>query len=297
MSADAPLPAGELCQRAAKLIERRRYDHAATVLGEALAQYPDDSDLLYEAARLDYLQDRNAAALAAVLALLARDPAHFPARFLLYGLYEETGQLAQAELVLLDLLKEYPEASLLYARYAMLMYRTLHLAKAQALAREALRLDPDSELALTACLMGDMIEGRRDAQLASLAELIRKHPENAQTAHMLITHLVQRGQYRAAKRIAVELLRAQPDSRPILTLVVELEALSHWSMLPLWPLNRWGWAASIAFYFITLVFLSVLRQQAPQASGAATTALLAFVVYSWVYPPLLKRWLKRRAGI
>lgn len=291
------LSAAEWCQRAVNLTERRRFDQAGSVLGQALAQFPDDADLLFQAAYLDYLQDRNDSALQSVQAVLRRDPEHFQARFLLFSLLEDSAELAQAELVLLDLMKAYPQESMLYARYAMLMYRTLNLAKAKALAHEALRLDPDSELALTACLMGDMIDGRRADQRMTLAELIQKHPENAHTAHMLITHLLQRGQYRAAKRIAVALLHAQPDSRAVLALVVQLDVLSHWSMLPLWPVNRWGWAASVGIYFIVLVGLNLLRQHVPQVSNLASNVLLGYVAYSWIYPPLLTRWLKRRAGI
>ncbi|MDM5180621.1 tetratricopeptide repeat protein [Massilia sp. DJPM01] len=287
----------EFSARLLGLIERKRYAQAGDVLAEALAQYPDDSDLLYGSALLDYLTDRRDAARATLHSVLSRAPDHYAARSLLATLYQDSEELPAAEAMLLDLLKDYPESGHQYARYAMLMYRTMHLDKAQALAHEALRLDPDDELALIACMMGDLIEGRRGAEQERLSVMMSRHPESLSTARMLITHLVHRGKYRAAKRIAIELLKQHPDSPEILELVVDLDALSHWSMLPLWPLNRWGWGASIGLWVLTLVVINGLGRIAPHAVGPLSIGLIAYCVYSWIFPSLLKRWLKRRAGI
>jgi tetratricopeptide (TPR) repeat protein len=297
MSEGSILQAHEYAERLHGLIERKRYTHAASTLAEALAQYPADSELLYASAVLDYMRGNKDEARSTLHAMLTRAPEHFGARSLLVHVYEDAGDLEQAEAVLIDLLKDYPASAHQFARYAMLMYRTLHIDKAKALAREALRLDPEDELALTACMMGDMIDGRSGAERQSLAELIGRHPESVATAHMLIRHLAARGRYRAARRIAIELLTLYPDSPDILALVVELDTLSHWSMLPLWPLNRWGWGASAGLYVLTVILVRVVAQLAPAWSTVFSFTLIGYCVYSWVYPPLLKRWLKRRAGI
>jgi tetratricopeptide (TPR) repeat protein len=297
MSEHTALQAHDYAAQINSLIERRRYDHARSVLAEALAQYPDDSGLLLAAAHLAYANDDNEQARETLHALLARDPQHYQARSLLASVYQDSEQLEDAEATLIDLLRDYPEAGFQYARYAMLMYRTLHIAKAKLLAREALRLDPNDELALTACLIGDMIDGRAGAEQASLATLMRNHPESEIAARMLITHLVSRGRYRAAKRIAVELLKLYPHSREVLELVVQLDALSHWSMLPLWPFNRWGWGASIGFYVLSLLALNFLSHEAPGITRNASYVLLGYCAYSWIYPSLLTRWMKRRAGL
>lgn len=281
----------------ALLIERQRYAQAASLLSDTLAKYPDDADLLYSTALIDYLMRRKEAAYETLRHLLTRTPTHVNGRSLMAQLHEDRNELASAEALWLELLKEYPESGWLYAKYAMLMYRAFHIAKARALAKEALRLAPESEDALIAHLLGQLIAGDRAAEKDSLAELIRKHPENLATMHMLVTHLSQQGKYVAAKRIAIEILRLQPDSREALTLVVELEHVSHWSMLPLWPLNRWGWAASGGLWLACLIALAFLRKQAPDILDMATTCILSYVAYSWIYPPILKRWLMRRAGL
>jgi tetratricopeptide (TPR) repeat protein len=291
------LTAREFSARALGLIERKRYAQAGDVLAEALGQYPDDSDLLYGAGLLDYLTGKNDDARAVLLRLLSRAPDHYAARSLLATLYQESGELPAAEAMLLELLHDYPESGHHYARYAMLMYRTQHIDKAQALAHEALRLDPDDELALIACMMGDLIDGRDSAEQERLSALMLRHPESMGTARMLITYLVRRGKYRAAKRIAIELLKLHPDSPEVLELVVELDALSHWSMLPLWPLNRFGLGATVGLWVLTVAVINGAGQFAPNAVGPLSVGLIAYCVYSWIFPPLLKRWLKRRAGI
>ncbi len=297
MSEVTTLSAHDYRLRISALIERRRFSHARQMLGEALASYPDSGDLLYESALLDYMTDDYASAADTLQRVLQDDPTHVRARYLLVGVHEQREELPEAEAMLLDLLRDHPEDADLYARYAMLMFRTLKLDKAKLLAREALRLDPDNEQALSACMISDIIDGRQDAQRVTLAEMMRKHPEDLGTARLLIVHLIERGKYWSAKRIAIEILKAQPDSVQALTLVVELETLCHWTMVPLWPFNRWGFAATAAFYVLSLALFNVLRQQAAQFSGAASIALLTYVIYSWVYPPLLKRWLKHRAGL
>lgn len=291
------LSARDYSLRVEGLIERDRYAQARAELGEALAQYPDDSDLLYCSALVDYLTGQPDDARATMLRVLSREPDHYAGRSLLATLHQDSGDLAAAELVLIDLLRDFPESGHHYARYAMLMYRTMHLDKAKALAHEALRLDPDNEMALIACLIGDLIDGRKGAEQERLAVLMRRHPESAGTAHMLITHLVRRGQYRAAKRIAIELLKLNPNSREILALVVDLETLSHWTMLPLWPFNRWGWAASVVLWVATVAVFSGAGKVAPHILGPLNIVLLSYCAYSWIFPSLLKRWLKRRAGI
>jgi tetratricopeptide (TPR) repeat protein len=297
MSDNALLSARDYTVQVDGLIERGRYAQARMLIGEALSHYPQDSGLLFASARIDYDSGAADDARSTLQEILARDPDDYLARSLMVNVLQDAGDLPGAELLLIDLLREYPEAAFQYARYALLMYRTLHIDKAKALAREAYRLDPNNELALTTCLIGDIIDGRRGAEQAGLARLLQGHPESENTARMLITHLLARGRYRAAKRIAVELLKLYPNSREILALVVQLDALSHWSMLPLWPFNRWGAIGSVAFYVITLVVLNLVRSQAPLFSSVATYTVIGYCLYSWIYPPLLTRWLKRRAGL
>lgn len=70
-------------QQVSYLIERRRFAQASNVLANALTQYPDDADLLYQSALLDYKSDEKPQARETVQQVLMHDPEHFGARVLM----------------------------------------------------------------------------------------------------------------------------------------------------------------------------------------------------------------------
>ena len=51
-----------------------------------------------------------------------------------------------------------------------------------------------------------------------------------------------------AHRIAQAAMRADPANEHLVNLVRELRIQNHWSMKPLWPLQKWGWGASAAMW-------------------------------------------------
>jgi hypothetical protein len=71
--------------------------------------------------------------------------------------------------------------------------------------------------------------------------------------------------------------------------VRELRIQNHWTMKPLWPLQKWGWGASAAMWAGALVFTRVLEKAAPGAVFPFVMFWLAYAVYSWVWPPILRR--------
>jgi hypothetical protein len=67
-------------------------------------------------------------------------------------------------------------------------------------------------------------------------------------------------------------------------------------MLPLWPMQRWGWGAAIGLWLAINVILRVLASQGAEWADltiALSFGFLAYVIYSWVWPPLLRRWMVR----
>jgi len=141
-----PESADSFAQRAFYFIERRRLDDARRVLKEGLGQFPQDPDLLFHSAQVDWIADENQQAEATVRQVLSVAPEHAPARQLLASLLTEREEFSEAERVLIELLRDYPESAELYGKYSRLMLRTLHLDKAEKLALEGLRYDPeDSE--------------------------------------------------------------------------------------------------------------------------------------------------------
>lgn len=286
-SADTPELAS-VVHEAHALLERRRFAQAKVVAARGLKHFPDNSELQYITAFAEYAEDDNDAAIKAVEQLLARDPEHYGARTLRAHLHSAKQEFAQAESLWIALLREYPEDADCYAAYADLMLRTLNLDKAARLAREGLRHSPEHHACLYVASLVDLIHGRGDA--SHLLRLLREHPEHTASSIALVAALTDRGEYRGALRLAQELLRNQPDSEHLVSLVRELKLQSHWTMLPLYPMQRWGWGGAAAVTVAGIVGLRLAGGVLPPALVASLSyTWLIYVIYSWTWPSILRK--------
>ncbi|MES1196766.1 MAG: hypothetical protein ABUL58_07465, partial [Steroidobacter sp.] len=212
---------------------------------------------------------------------------------LLFELLLEKKSYSEAEQVIIDLLREYPEHPPYYARYAQLMLKTLVFDKAKALADEGLRLDAYDPGCLRVRALCEFIEAPRGASSESLRQLLLNYPEAINTLILVVIALQDRGQRKEAYKVAQHLVRLQPDNVHLVTLAKSLKTSSHWSLLPLWPMMKYGWNGSIAVWAMLIVISRVVGHFAPQWSGYLMVATLIYVAYSWIWPPLLQRWLAR----
>jgi len=285
---DQPTSAAAFAEQAYWYIERRRIADAKRLLAQALAQYPQDPDLLFHSAQAEWLDDENEAAEKTTRQVLLVDPHHAPARQLLASMLVERGEYADAELLLIGLLRDYPESAELYGRYSRLMLRALHLEKAEQLAHEGLRYDPeDDECLLAAALCETARSGARPN--AGLQKLLTAHPESMSSVHALVVALVESGRVAEAHRIAQGAMRADPANEHLVDLVRELRIQNHWSMKPLWPLQKWGWGASVVMWLGGIIVIRALAKSAPEIANPVAYAWLGYAVYSWVWPPLIRR--------
>jgi len=288
MSADAPT-AAQRAQQIGELVDRRRIALARDALHEALMSDPQHADLLYQAARVDALEDNNASARESLGRALASEPEHLGARMLLLWLLTDDGDLVQAEALALTLLREHPNWADLYAAYARVMLRALKFSKARELCREALRLDPANEAALHTMGLCDIIENPRGADSAAIRTLIAQSPDDRYTLGLVVAALTQAGKTREALRGARELLRLQPNDPHLLHNVRELAYVNHWSMAPLRPLQRFGWSASVGIWIGGIVLTRVLAGFQPGLAIVLGWCIFGYALYSWVWPPLLRR--------
>jgi predicted Zn-dependent protease len=285
---DQPSNAAAYAQEAFYFIERRRLGDARRVISQGLKQFPQDPDLLFHSAQVEWLADRNQEAEDTVRQVLVSSPHHAPARQLLASLLIQRDEYADAELLLIELLRDYPEDAGLYGRYSRLMLRTLHLDKAEQLAHEGLRYDPeDRECLLAAALCDTARSGARPNE--GLAKLLQSHPESLSSVHALVVALVDAGRINEAHRIAQAALRSDPANDHLVSLVRELRIQNHWSMKPLWPLQKWGWGASAVMWLGGIVVLRSLSKAAPEIATPVAFAWLGYCIYSWVWPPLIRR--------
>ena len=282
--------AEELEHRIALLIDVHKLNDARQSLVEALAHYPDRPGLLYLSAFVDWAQDRNEEARQTLSQLLRLEPDNYGGRSLLAQIQDEQGQLADAELTWIELLHDYPEDADLLGRYGNLMLRTLHVEKARALAQAGLRLEPENSHCLFVHSLCEIVDGRPIADNEGLAALLQHHPDRARTGFVLINALIDQRRPRAALGVAQGLLRAQPDSSELVEVVQSLRRQTHWSMLPLYPVQRWGWTASLAMWGVVAFGLPVIAPSLPDRVGTYLVfAWLAYCVYSWVWPPLARK--------
>jgi len=287
-SGTGPRSAAVIAEQAFYFIERRRLEDARRIIGQGLKEFPQDPDLLFHSAQVEWLADRNKEAEATVRQVLVIDPTHAPARQLLASLLMASGEFADAELLLISLLRDYPESADLYGRYSRLMLRTLHLDKAEQLAREGLRYSPENdECLMAAALCETARSGARPNE--GLAKLLQAHPESLSSVHALVVALVDAGRISEAHRIARTALRGDPANLHLVSLVRELHIQNHWSMKPLWPLQKWGWGASAAMWLGGIVVIRGLSQSAPELATPVAFFWLGYCVYSWVWPPLIRR--------
>lgn len=273
------------------LLERRRTDLARSLIKSALAIHPEHIGLLLQSAWADYFDDHNEEALRTVRQVLLAEPTHEGARVLYFELLLGKEQGAEAERVIIELLREHPEDAIYYGRYANLMLRTLNLTKALQLAREGLRHEPDNVECLAAQALCEFIDAP-DAASHSLQQLLVRHPQLIRTLLLVVVALDQRGDIRGATQVARELVRAQPDNEHLVELARELKVKGHWSMLPLWPVQKWGWGATFGIWVLAIVGMNALKRISPDASGVFAIVVIVYVVYSWVWPPLLRRLIK-----
>ncbi len=286
---------GELAaieHEARALVERRRYAQAQLTVSRGLQVFPESVGLQYLAAIIDYASDRPEQAMQGVTSLLSRAPHHQGARALYARLLEGAGRLPEAEGVWIDLLREYPQSADCFAGYGELMLKTLNLEKARRLAEEGLRQSPEHAGCLYLAATIDLIRHRSRGESEHLQRMLREHPEHTRSALALVIALSAKGNDRGALRIAQELLRNQPDSQSLLTLVRNLKARTHWSMLPLYPLQRWGWTGAIVLTLLGIFGLQLgERSLPPTVFEALTWIWLAYVLYSWTWPRLLRRYI------
>lgn len=275
-----------------RLLDVERFDEARQLLARALREDPNDLQSLYLAGRVELEAGRPEAARGFVADTLARQPDHVGARLLLFRLHLEGKAHPQAEEVILGLLREFPEDGGLYAFYARLMMETLHLEKARALLDESLRLAPEGHLGRCLDILLRVIEGREAEAERRLGALVAEDPEASHVAWTCIGVLTARGRFREAMALARELLRASPDDPEVLEALINLRQQSHWTMVPLWPFARFGWGGSAAMWAIGVGGATLFsRFVSASAAGLFVGVYLAYCLYSWVWPPLLRRWL------
>jgi len=276
-------------------LERNNIQGAKTEISTVLKRNPSDPTVLYYSAYVDHVEGNQDAAEATLATVLASNPDEYDAQHLLSDVYVEQKKYSEAEQLLIKILKSYPDDVNAYVDYAWLMLETMNIDKAMQLTREAIKRAPNNQRALQISVIGNLVQnGVNDDTRAQLQRLGEQYPDTTSTCMTMVSILINEGRNKEAYEISQEVLRINPNSTHALEVVKELKLLNHWSMRPLRPLAKYGWGASIAIWIFAVVTFRVI-DKTPLApySGILLTLLLAFVVYSWVWPSILRRLIAR----
>lgn len=277
-----------------RLLDVERPADARRVLAPALLRHPDDADLLVLAARVEDDAEDKVEARRLIGEALRREPDHFGGRIYHYRHLAADQRHAEAEEVILGLLREAPASAPLIALYAQLMLETMHLEKARALVDEALRLDPEEGLAQVLDVLLAVVHDHSAAARDRLMQMVAQRPDARHVAYVAITVLADRHDDRAALELARALVKGSPNDQAAIDIAVELRARTHPLSWPIWPMQRFGWYGSAAIWVVGVGGLQLARQLAPSIVGPLLVAFLGWVIYSWTVPPLLRQHLKKR---
>jgi tetratricopeptide (TPR) repeat protein len=212
----------------------------------------------------------------------------------MFDLEVEQERYAEAEQLIIELIREHPGNAAFLACYAQLMLFTLNLGKARALVDAALELDASNLSARRVDVLLSLVEGRRERAESRVEELVAEDPNYLRVGHVLLESLIAARRFADALEVAQQMLRVAPHHENMMETIISLRAQTHWLSLPLWPSQRWGWMASGVAWGAAMLVFTALRGRQPQAALVFGAAYLAWAIYTWAYGPLMTRWLRWR---
>ncbi len=196
-----------------------RYETALAKLDQLLADYPNESELLYlKALGLFYL-DCNDEAEDCCIQALTNGSSACDCNFLLGRIYMETKKLVQAEQCFLEALRIDPQRADIIAAYAYLMLTAGNKNKAQKLLKEALKMDPEDESVLHYNFFYSLIINNK----SDLVESFEQYMKSSQGEVNKLTKIgiieESRGNYKAACESFKQAYLLDPTNEVILKLV------------------------------------------------------------------------------
>jgi len=241
------------------LMDLERSEEAAGVAREALADEPEDVELL----------------------------------FLLSTAELQRGELGEAEAAILAALALEPDLPELLCQYADVAVHGGQLDKAQKLIDRAAALDPDAEHVLTSRIELAHLRGRRAETEALTRELLERNPQSLHGQRMLGILDLERGKPRPATERFAEAARGDPSHAPTANAARASRELSRPWWWPLHFFDRVGVAGSWIGAMVVIFGLRAAGLSA--AAGIAVVVWIALCAYSWIAGPVLRRRLERMA--
>jgi Flp pilus assembly protein TadD len=199
----------------------------------------------------------------------------------------QLGRLAAAERALLDALRLQPRDGMILARYALVTARAGQLEKARALITRARESLPEAPYIGQVASLIAYLEGDDRAALQLGSETLARDPEDAGIHALMGGYLLERGNVGRATTHHLIAASRSPGDDDAVVLGRQAKYLKHPLMRPMWLLERVG-PGKVWLGFIGLIVVlnaTGLKNVVP----FVVIPYLAFAVYSWVVPPLMRK--------
>jgi Flp pilus assembly protein TadD len=253
------------CLRANALFELGRWDEAARAAQAGLELEPADVELLDVLAIAELERGREKEARKAIDAALELAP-HVP-----------------------DL---HAHRALILARRKPKSFRMASFREARAAVDEALRLDPQSEVALRVRAQVALLSGDTHHADAYADGVLAAEPDD-EFSHLFRGSVhADRADFKRAVRHFEEAARLNPESPDAGEALREARVGAHPLLAIVRPVWRFGRMRSWLVYLAVISALALARL--PSIRYAVIGIWLAMIVLSWTAPPLLRRYYDRK---
>ncbi|ADB32434.1 Tetratricopeptide domain protein [Kribbella flavida DSM 17836] len=268
----------------------RTLDELQGLWGDAALDY---RAYLFRGAALHAL-DRNAEAIDVLRDGLSHHGPFLPLLQILGAALRVEGRLPEAEAALLQGLSLDPNEPDLLLGYAMVCLSAGQAEKANALVERAAAFAPESPAVSAARAQVAFALGKDKDMHRHSEEALSADPDDPHARALHGTSAMLTGDANAGYRSLASAAAANPGDPDLREAARAARLANHPLMRPLRPFQRFNplavWIGAVAvIYGLRLLGLAPL-------AFVAAIGWFGFCVYSWVVPPLLRRWLDRGWG-
>lgn len=276
-----------------------RYEQAAGVFKEILAETPEDPLILFLLANCCFMLDRYAEAERICMDIAASYLAVSAFR-LLGKIYREKKRYKKAEECFLKSLELDPQNADTLAEYAFLLLICGYRKKANDVMKEAERLDPEDSTVLHYKFYFNLAHGSRKEELAVIEQYFTNSSDEVQKLIKLGLTEYKSDRYKSSREYFRQAFVLEPTNKYILDMLEELDRINHFIFFPnrlfqrMHPVMRFlGLPAAIVA--VPVVMLSLGLEAAGTALFVAAFAgIILLNLWSWLSGPIYKYIIKEQ---
>ncbi|GIG85834.1 tetratricopeptide repeat protein [Plantactinospora endophytica] len=201
------------------------------------------------------------------------------------------GRPQVAERALLDGLAQAPHDVDLLCTYADVCAANGQVDKAAKLVERAAAVEPEAPIVYATRIQVAYNRGDDRAAERISREFVAAHPENPAAHALLGGTSAARGRLDTAYEGYRQAAASRPTEQAFAESALELRIARHPLMLPIRPVLRFG--PLKVWLGVILVVFGLRAAGLPTISAVLGLLWLLLCVYSWIVPPLVRRWLRR----